>query len=141
MNTQRMVASTGNSKIIRWIMACLIAATFSFSLTTQFFSAHAQASAYEGDVTPRPTGKNGAISKADYNQIGKFATGLETANSGSEFQRADCAPRSSLGDGKIGIADLVQAPHFSPAAIEQIAMREIAHEARVIDRADRADTH
>ena len=112
MNTQRMVASTGNSKIIRWIMACLIAATFSFSLTTQFFSAHAQASAYEGDVTPRPTGKNGAISKADYNQIGKFATGLETANSGSEFQRADCAPRSSLGDGKIGIADLVQAMRY-----------------------------
>jgi uncharacterized protein (TIGR03437 family) len=68
---------------------------------------------YEADVTPRPTGKNGAITAADYQQIGRFATGLETVSTGYEWQRADCAPRATLGDGRIGMGDVVQAMRYS----------------------------
>jgi uncharacterized protein (TIGR03437 family) len=66
----------------------------------------------EGDVSPRPNG-NGTISVADWVQVGRFSTSLDVPSAGSEFQRADCAPRSTLGDGKITVADWVQAGRYS----------------------------
>lgn len=65
---------------------------------------------YEADVSPRPNGSNnGTVTVADWVQIGIFAAGLQTATAGGEFQRADCAPKASLGDGRVNIADWVQA--------------------------------
>jgi uncharacterized protein (TIGR03437 family) len=109
MKRQRMVAKSGNFRIIRWMTVCLLAAVLSVGLTS---IASAQ-SGYEGDVTPRPTGKNGAATQADLEQMGRFAMGLETITEGSEFQRGDTAPRSTLGDGRVGMADLVQAMRYA----------------------------
>lgn len=67
---------------------------------------------FEGDVAPRPNG-NGSLTISDWVLLGRFATGLETAESGSEFQRIDCAPRSALGDGKITLSDWVQGGRYS----------------------------
>lgn len=66
----------------------------------------------EGDVAPRPLG-SGSVSVADATQIGLFAAGLQTANNGTEYQRADTAPRSSSGDGSISIADWVQGLRYA----------------------------
>ncbi|MDQ3009873.1 MAG: hypothetical protein M3X11_04125, partial [Acidobacteriota bacterium] len=69
---------------------------------------------YEADVAPRPNGNNnGAVTIADWVLIGRFAAGLDTAAAGSEFQRADCAPKASLGDGRITLADWVQAGRYA----------------------------
>ncbi len=69
---------------------------------------------YEADVAPRPNGNNnGQITTADWVQVGRFAAGLDTAAVGSEFQRADCAPRATLGDGRITTADWVQAGRYA----------------------------
>lgn len=71
---------------------------------------------YEADVTPRPDGdNNGTVTITDWVQVGKFVAGLDTAADGSEFQRADCAPRSSLGDGRISIIDWTQAGRYAAA--------------------------
>jgi uncharacterized protein (TIGR03437 family) len=112
MQRQRMVAIFGNLRIIRWMAVCLVAALISFTLTSPTPSVSAQ-SGYEGDVTPRPTGKNGAVTATDVEQIGRFAMNLDTINGGSEFQRADIAPRATLGDGRVGMADVVQAMRYS----------------------------
>jgi hypothetical protein len=69
---------------------------------------------FEGDVAPRPNGNNnGSVTIADWVQVGRFVAGLDTANAGSEFQRADCAPRTSLGNGSITISDWVQAGRYA----------------------------
>ncbi len=69
---------------------------------------------YEADVTPRPNGKNdGTIAITDWVQVGRFAAGLDTAAAGSEFQRADCAPREAKGDGQLAIVDWVQAGRYA----------------------------
>ncbi|MBS1788551.1 MAG: hypothetical protein JST85_12555 [Acidobacteria bacterium] len=71
---------------------------------------------YEADVTPRPDGdNNGTVTITDWVQVGKFVAGLDTAADGSEFQRADCAPRSTLGDGRISIIDWTQAGRYAAA--------------------------
>ncbi|MBL8189807.1 MAG: IPT/TIG domain-containing protein, partial [Acidobacteria bacterium] len=71
---------------------------------------------YEADVTPRPTGNgNGVVTVADWVQIGLFIANPGTANSGSEFQRADCAPLATAGDGQLTMADWVQAGRFAAA--------------------------
>jgi uncharacterized protein (TIGR03437 family) len=67
---------------------------------------------YEADVAPRPN-VDGEITAADWDQAGRFVTGLDTPAEGSEFQRADCAPRSGLGDGRITLADWVQAGRYA----------------------------
>jgi IPT/TIG domain-containing protein/uncharacterized protein DUF4214 len=70
--------------------------------------------AYEADVSPRPDGSgNGIVSISDWVQEGRFAAGMDTARPGSEFQRADCSPRSTLGNGSITLADWVQAGRYS----------------------------
>ena len=66
----------------------------------------------EADVAPRPNG-NGSLSIADWVQAGRFAAGLDTTNTASEFQRADCAPRAARGNGSLSIADWVQAGRYA----------------------------
>lgn len=69
---------------------------------------------FEGDVSPRPNGNNnGLVSIADWVQIGRFAAGVDVVTMGSEFQKADCAPRSGLGNGSITVSDWVQAGRFA----------------------------
>ena len=75
---------------------------------------------YEADIAPRPTG-NGAVTAADWAQIGRFVAGLDTPANGSEFQRADCAPRSSLGDGRLTTADWVQAGRYAAGSDPVVA--------------------
>ena len=68
---------------------------------------------YEADVMPRPSGKNdGTISINDWVMIGRFSVGLDTPAAGSEFQRADCAPRTTKGDGFLAVDDWVQAGRY-----------------------------
>lgn len=68
---------------------------------------------YEADVAPRPNGSNnGTVTITDWTQLGRFTSGLDTASNGSEFQRADCAPRATLGNGGITLTDWVQAGRY-----------------------------
>ncbi|MFN0086161.1 MAG: IPT/TIG domain-containing protein [Blastocatellia bacterium] len=75
----------------------------------------------EADVSPRPLGSgDGVVTIADWTQVGRFVSGIDTPADGSEFQRADCAPKPSLGDGRLTIADWVMAGRYA-AGLESIA--------------------
>lgn len=76
-------------------------------------TATGSASAYEADVATRPAG-TGSVTVADWVMTGRFAAALETPpGPGSEFQRADCAPRETLGNAQISLADWTQAGRYS----------------------------
>jgi hypothetical protein len=66
---------------------------------------------YEADVSPRPSG-SGQVTVTDWTQVGRFVAGLDTPT-GTEFQRADCAPRLALGDGKLTVTDWTQAGRYA----------------------------
>ncbi|HEY3855742.1 MAG TPA: immunoglobulin domain-containing protein, partial [Verrucomicrobiae bacterium] len=66
----------------------------------------------EGDVSPRPNGDE-VMNISDWIQEGRFVAGLDTITNASEFQRADCAPRSTLGDGELTVADWVQVGRYA----------------------------
>ncbi|HEY6073018.1 MAG TPA: DUF4214 domain-containing protein, partial [Anaerolineales bacterium] len=69
---------------------------------------------FEADVAPRPNGSNsGFIAISDWVQTGRFSAGLDVPAVGSEFQRADCAPKNTLGGGSITISDWVQAGRYA----------------------------
>lgn len=74
---------------------------------------------YEADVTPRPYGHdNGSVTVTDWVQVGRFVTGLDELHAGSEFSRADCAPRLSGGlliggNGVVSVSDWVQAGRYA----------------------------
>ncbi|MDX2033404.1 MAG: proprotein convertase P-domain-containing protein [Blastocatellia bacterium] len=71
-------------------------------------------SGFEGDVSPRPFGNNnGVIALADWVQIGRFVAGLDKPENGSEFQRADNAPRETRGDGRLTVLDWTQASRYA----------------------------
>ena len=65
---------------------------------------------YEGDTSPRPAGDN-SLSLADWVQTGRLVTGLDSISPG-EFQRADCSPRETRGNGVLSLADWVQAGRY-----------------------------
>lgn len=67
---------------------------------------------FEADLMPRPAG-DGTLTVADWTLVGRMAVGLDTPGNASEFARADCAPRDSLGNGVISIADWVQAGRYA----------------------------
>ncbi len=75
---------------------------------------------FEADVNPRPLG-NGSVSIADWTQVGLFASGLDVPSDGSEFQRADCAPKNTLGDGRLTIADWVLAGRYAAGLETMVA--------------------
>jgi hypothetical protein len=74
-------------------------------------SANLAATAFEGDVSPRPSGDQ-RVSLSDFVQIGRFVAGLDVPADGAEFQRADCAPRGTLGNGLLTVSDWVQAGRY-----------------------------
>ncbi|MEQ1643081.1 MAG: choice-of-anchor Q domain-containing protein [Pyrinomonadaceae bacterium] len=68
---------------------------------------------FEADVSPRQDG-NGTVLATDVTQVRRFATGLDTPFIlPNELQRADSAPRSTLGDGVINSGDVVQARRYA----------------------------
>ncbi len=78
---------------------------------------------FEADISPRPGGKkNGTVTIADWIQTGRFVVGLDTPEIGSEFQRADSAPKSTKGDGRISLADWAQAGRYAIALDPVIAV-------------------
>jgi hypothetical protein len=66
---------------------------------------------FEGDVVPRTNG-NQNISAADWLLLGRFVARLEVPATTNEFQRTDCAPRASQGDGQLKATDWVQAGRY-----------------------------
>jgi hypothetical protein len=69
---------------------------------------------WESDVAPRPNGSNtGFITLSDWTQTGRFSAGLDTPAVGCEFQRADAAGRTTLGNGAITVSDWVQAGRYA----------------------------
>jgi parallel beta-helix repeat protein len=67
---------------------------------------------YEADVAGRPNGDH-SLSIADWVQEGRFVAGLDTVTNPNEFLRADCAPRSNLGNGNLTVTDWVQAGRYA----------------------------
>ena len=66
-----------------------------------------QAAEFEGDIAPRPNGDK-AVTVTDWVLAGRYAARLDYPTNAAEFQRADCAPRATLGDGEITVIDWVQ---------------------------------
>jgi hypothetical protein len=56
------------------------------------------------------------VSITDWVQVGRFVVRLDIPSTPGEFQRADCAPRSTLGDGALTVADWVQAGRYAIGA-------------------------
>jgi hypothetical protein len=68
---------------------------------------------YEADVSSRPNG-DGDVLTNDLVIMRQFAAhNLTPDTTTNEFQRADCAPRASNGDGKLDITDLQQARRYA----------------------------
>ncbi|MBP9108358.1 MAG: hypothetical protein KBF83_02265 [Pyrinomonadaceae bacterium] len=68
---------------------------------------------FEADVAPRPNG-DGMMLSTDITQLRRFVAGLDTPNGATnEFQRIDCAPRSTTGDGVINSSDVVQGRRYA----------------------------
>ncbi|MCI0387960.1 MAG: IPT/TIG domain-containing protein [Acidobacteria bacterium] len=68
---------------------------------------------FEADVSPRTLGSGaGSTTVADWTQVGRFVSGIDKPIDSSEFQRADCAPKDTLGDGRLTIADWVMAGRY-----------------------------
>ncbi len=84
------------------------------------------AGGFEADVSPPPYGNN-AVTVSDWVRLGRLVVGLESVLSSSEFQRADCAPRTNavlgtlpLGDGRLTVADWTQAGRYA-ATLDPLA--------------------
>ena len=93
------IAGTANITVFNPTPGGGVSNALNFTITSQ---------GYEADVAPRPDG-DGTVTAIDWVQIGRFVAGLDTAANGSEFQRADCAPREAKGDGRLTVLDWVQA--------------------------------
>lgn len=71
---------------------------------------------FEGDVAPRFIG-DGAVLSNDVTIERQFVTALITPEPGTnEFQRADAAPRATLGDGVLDATDVVQVRRYVAAS-------------------------
>src|SRR5262249_55726204 len=83
-------------------------------LTANYFGGSVSISPapFEGDVSPRPNGDE-ALTTTDWVLLGRYVARLDYPTNASEFQRADCAPRASLGDGNILVNDWVQAGRYA----------------------------
>ena len=110
MNQEGKIVKSGNFRIIRWIALGLLTMGITLVYSKPSINGLAQANqSYEGQVVSTGT----IINKNDYDQVAKFALGITTAKDGSEFQRADSAPRTTLGDGRISVGDMVQAMRYA----------------------------
>jgi hypothetical protein len=111
MNSNSAVASLnfGDIPVARQVVSSYAVkqpATFTNSTVTLL------PSAYESDVIPRGQA-DGFIGIDDWVQVGRFVAGLDVAQSGAEFQAADCSPRQGGGDGQLTIIDWLQAGRYA----------------------------
>jgi hypothetical protein len=67
---------------------------------------------YEADVAPLGMPDH-ALDIGDWVQVGRFVAGLDPITNATDFQRADCAPRSEGGNGVLSITDWVQAGRYA----------------------------
>ena len=67
---------------------------------------------FEGDLSPASHGNN-VINSDDLTRIGRLVVGLDPSPTGSQFQRADTAPRSLGGDGRLSVADYIQVGRYA----------------------------
>jgi hypothetical protein len=72
----------------------------------------AAANYFEGDAFPRGGGDT-SVSLLDWLQMGRYVARLDYPTNAAEFQQADCAPRSTLGNGAITATDWVQAGRYA----------------------------
>ena len=109
-NTTSATISFGDQPIVRQIsdvQAITWPATYSSAIVLV-----AAASALEGDVSPRPGG-NRSTALTDWVLLGRYVARLDYPTNASEFQRADCAPRATRGDGRIAVTDWVQTRRYA----------------------------
>jgi hypothetical protein len=66
---------------------------------------------YEGDVSPR-NHPDGELTASDRAQIMRYALNKDQILFGTEFQRADCAPIATRGDGKLNLLDALIANRY-----------------------------
>lgn len=71
---------------------------------------------FEADVTPRPN-PDGIVDSTDVSLIRRFVAGLDTPANPSEFQRADCAPTNTFGDGELLSTDVVVARSYGAGTL------------------------
>jgi hypothetical protein len=69
-------------------------------------------SQFEADAAPRPNGDR-SVATIDWVQMGRFVARLDSISNPNEFQRADCAPRSTKGNGLLTASDWVQAGRYA----------------------------
>lgn len=67
---------------------------------------------FEADVWPRRDG-DGAVDAADIRQQARYVLKLDSLPTGNEFQRADCDPGGTKGDGRLTLADVVQTLRYA----------------------------
>lgn len=67
---------------------------------------------FEGDVSPLPEGDK-QVELLDFVQMGRFVAGLDDIAPGALFQRADCAPLVTSGNGRLTVSDWVQSGRFA----------------------------
>lgn len=65
----------------------------------------------EGDVAPLGRPDN-LVRLPDWVLIGRMVAGKLSASPGLEFMKADCSPRTTLGDGRLTVADWAQAGRY-----------------------------
>lgn len=66
---------------------------------------------FEGDVAPSPYRDN-QVRVQDWVLIGQIVAGKRRVSNGAEFMRADCAPRNTLGDGRLTVSDWTQVGRY-----------------------------
>lgn len=125
--TQEVARVTFESQIVLGTQAVVSAVSFADQpIVKRLADAQAQAlsanysngtvtltpSDLEADVAPRPGGDRN-LDILDWVQVGRFVAALDTPSTGGEFQRADCAPRTTLGDGQFKVTDWVQAGRYA----------------------------
>lgn len=110
-STSTNVLSFGDSPITRQVadsLGNIMSAEFSNGVV------RISPGVFEGDVAPR-FGGDGSVTVADWVMIGRMAARQLYPSTQSEFTRADCAPRATLGDGVISVTDWVQAGRYAAA--------------------------
>lgn len=75
--------------------------------------------AYQNGAVSVPVGfeadmnSNGVVTITDWVKVGRIVAGLDAVANGTEFQKADCAGRATLGNGALTISDWVQAGRYA----------------------------
>jgi hypothetical protein len=103
---------TGHSKSTDGSFPALIGPSLLHSGGTDSFVMAIEGDRLEADLWPR-SGGNRLVNLDDWQQVGRFAVGIDSVSNANEFQQGDCAPRLTLGDGKIDLLDWIQSGRYA----------------------------